>query len=257
MYGLCKAKKTDTVSRVMMVSTYLLPMLFKTFTSYVYNMDKKAEIQKFEELTGLNYYKAMENYFIEIGTNLICLDEAQLETLSDDIFKKWLDKLYSLCSTYVWRRNVKKTSEHYKELTRTFIKCTSKSPKTSQHDALMLEMVDKDKVLDVLCRHNKLAFNPFFMVNDWRPSEFTSVMVLDTKIIKQLWYITNVYNWHNIYKQKVNTKAYEVTEYRPIPKTCVKKVFWNMYTPYVRWLIQTEQFSKLIISFDELKENLS
>jgi len=220
-------------------------------------MDKLAEIQAFKEKTWVDYFKAMENYFIEIWTNLICLDEQQLETLSDDKFKEWLDKLYKLCSCRDGKWNVKKYNEHFKELTRTFIKCTSTRPKTSNHDKLMMDMIDKDKVISVLCKHNRIWLNPFYMVNDWKPDEFDSIMVIDWKLANQLWYITNVYNWRNIYKQRVNTKAYEVAEYRPIPEVYVKKVLWNMYTPYVWWLIQTEQFSKLIISFDELKENIS
>lgn len=220
-------------------------------------MDKLAEIQTFEETTWLNYYKAMETNFLAMWTRLICLDKEQLETLSDDIFKEWLEKLYSLCNNFDKQRNVKKTSEHYKELTRTFVKCTSKRPQTSRHDALIMEMIDKDKVIDVLCKNNRIAYNPFMMMNDWSPPEFTSVLMIDTKSANRLWYIKNIYNWRNLYKQKVIKKAYEVAEYQPIPRQYIKKVLWNMYTPYVWWLIQTEQFSKLIISFDELKENIS
>lgn len=220
-------------------------------------MDKLAEIQAFKENTWVDYYKAMETNFLAMWTKLICLDEEQLKTLSDDIFKEGLDKLYSLCNTTERKHDVKRTSEHYKELTRTFIKCTSKSPKTSKHDALIMEMIDKDKIIDILCKNNKLWFNPFMMMNDWSPPEFTSVLMIDTKSANRLWYIKNVFNWRHLYSQKVIKKAYEVAEYQPIPRQYVKKVLWNMYTPYVWWLIQTEQFSKLIISTDELKENIS
>jgi hypothetical protein len=109
-----------------------------------------------------------------------------LKTLSNDIFKEGLDKLYSLCNTTERKHDVKRTTEHYKELTRTFIKCTSKSPKTSKHDALIMNMVDKEKVIDVLCNNNRIAYNPFMMMNDWSPPEFNSVLLIDTKSANRL-----------------------------------------------------------------------
>jgi hypothetical protein len=109
-----------------------------------------------------------------------------LKTLSNDIFKEGLDKLYSLCNTTERKHDVKRTTEHYKELTRTFIKCTSKSPKTSKHDALIMNMVDKDKIINVLCNNNRIAYNPFMMMNDWSPSEFNSVLLIDTKSANRL-----------------------------------------------------------------------
>ena len=215
-------------------------------------MDKLAEIQTFKEKTWVDYFKAMERYFIELGTNLVCLDEDELNDMDEDIFKQWLDKLYKLCSTTEQVRTVKAVSEHYKELHKTFIKCISKNKKMSRHDILYMELLDKDKTIDVLCKNNRLAYNPFLMMNDWAPAEFDSVLLVDLNLANSTWYIKNIFLWRNLYKQKIIKKAYQVAEYKPIPKKYIKKVFWNLYTPYVWWLIQTEQFSKLIIDWNDL-----
>lgn len=212
-------------------------------------MDRLTLIKEFEEKTGMSFFSANQHFFWDMPDEIrseVMLSEEDVNITSDENFKMVYDYLFPLA---IWKEKARKSIDA-KKINSFFKDSISRCNWFKRRDTTSTDwligkaFINEWIIKNVLLRNQAICFNPLYQINWWWKS-VPLIFQPSQKLLNRLKFITAEYKWTHLKWYNADLKYMKSFEHLNIQENDIINLYLWMYHPYVRWLIQTEQFSLL------------